>query len=98
MTQEEFVIELTNRLNAFLLNKVELSKADVKLMIKIQRDIICEKLSNREKVQIVGLGTFDTKIRKKRSWTNPRTKKIMVVEEGTVAIFRPGNALKNNLK
>ena len=98
MTQEEFVRELTDRINALLVNKNELSKADVKLMIKIQRDIICEKLYNREKVQIVGLGTFDTKNRKKRSWTNPRTKKVMTVEEGIVPIFRPGNTLKNKIK
>lgn len=98
MTQEEFVKELTDRLNTDLSRKSILSKSDVKLILKSQREIICQQLSSGKKVQIVGLGTFDTKNRKRKSWTNPRTKKNMIVEEGLVPVFRPGNALKNSLK
>ena len=48
-----------------------------------------------DKVQLVGFGTFETKVRKERTGLNPQTKESIVIPESRVASFKAGKALKD---
>lgn len=50
-----------------------------------------------EKVQIVGFGTFETKVRPARAGRNPRTGKSVEIPASSTVAFKPAAALKNTL-
>lgn len=49
----------------------------------------------KEKVQIVGFGTFETRQRPARTGRNPRTGETVSIPAGSVVAFKPATALKN---
>lgn len=58
-------------------------------------EIISEALKNKEKVQLVGFGSFETRKRASRKGRNPRTKEEIKIPASTVPAFRAGKALKD---
>ena len=59
---------------AAVAEKAELSKKDAEAAITAMVDAITEALSQEEKVQLVGFGSFEVKVRAERLGRNPKTK------------------------
>ncbi len=49
----------------------------------------------KEKVQLIGFGTFETKKRPARTGRNPRTGATMQIAASEVVTFKPSSALKS---
>ena len=53
------------------------------------------KAVSKEKVQIIGFGTFETKQRPARTGRNPRTGEQVTIPTSSVVSFKPSSALKS---
>lgn len=60
-------------------------------------NIVTEELENKEKVQLVGFGTFETRVRAARTGRNPQTKEEIKIAASTVPAFKAGKALKDKV-
>ena len=54
-----------------------------------------DSATKKEKIQLVGFGTFETSVRPEREGRNPRTGETMKIAESVVPKFKPGKALKD---
>ena len=80
---------------AAVAEKAELSKKDAEAAITAMVDAITEALSQEEKVQLVGFGSFEVKSRAARTGRNPRTKEVVEIPASKVPVFKAGKALKD---
>ena len=71
------------------------TKKEAEAALKAFVDVVTEELAKKEKIQLVGFGTFETSVRPEREGRNPRTGETMKVAESVVAKFKPGKALKD---
>ena len=78
--------------------KANLSKKDSDKALKAVLDSITESLVKGEKVQLVGFGTFEVRNRKEREGRNPATGEKITVKAQKTPAFKPGKALKDNVK
>ena len=76
----------------------ELSKKQAALVVNTVFDTISESLSNGEKVQIIGFGSFDVRERAERKGRNPQTGAELVIPALKVPGFKAGKALKEVVK
>jgi len=60
--------------------------------------IISKALSDRERVQITGFGTFESKYRKARQGRNPRTGQTIQISATHTPSFRAGKGLKDSIQ
>ena len=77
--------------------KTGFSKKDSDKAVVAVIDAITEALTNGEKVQLVGFGTFETKQREARMGRNPRTKENIEIPAATVPVFKAGKGLKDQV-
>ena len=77
--------------------KTRLSKKDSEAAVNAALESICEALAAGEKVQLVGFGVFDVKVREKHMGRNPKTGEEIEVPESRVPHFKAGKALKEAL-
>ena len=75
--------------------KSELSKKDSEKALNAAVASITEALTNGDKVQIVGFGTFEVSERAAREGRNPRTGETMTIEASKTPKFKAGKALKD---
>ena len=75
--------------------KTGLSKKDTEAAITAAIDVITEALTQNEKVQLVGFGSFEVKSRAARIGRNPRTKEQIEIPASKTPVFKPGKALKD---
>ena len=75
--------------------KSELSKKDSEKALTAVIEVLTEALVAKEKVTLVGFGTFETKERKERQGINPITKQPITIAAATVPSFSAGKALKD---
>ena len=80
---------------AAVAEKAELSKKDAEAAITAMVDAITEALSQEEKGQLVGFGSFEVKKRAARTGLNPRTKETIEIPASAVPTFKAGKALKD---
>ena len=81
---------------AAMAKETNLSKKDVEDVLKSFVDVVSKELKNGGKIQLVGFGTFEVRVRKGRAKArNPKTGEVVAVERHGVAIFRPGKELKD---
>ena len=80
---------------AAVAEKAELSKKDAEAAITATIDAITEALSQDEKVQLVGFGSFEVKARAERVGRNPKTKETIKIPASKVPVFKAGKALKD---
>ena len=74
---------------AAVAEKAELSKKDAEAAITAMVDAITGALSQEEKVQLVGFGSFEVKVRAERLGRNPKTKEeIHIPASKTLAMTR----------
>ncbi|MBR6407853.1 MAG: HU family DNA-binding protein [Clostridia bacterium] len=72
-----------------------LSQKDTAAALNAILATITESLVNKEKVALIGFGTFETKDRAARTGKNPRTGEAVQIEAAAVPAFKAGAALKN---
>ena len=80
-----------------LAQKAELSKKDAEKALGAFVDVVTEALKNGDKVQLVGFGTFESKVRPARTARNPRTGEEIKIEASKTASFKVGKALKDSI-
>ena len=78
--------------------KAELSKKDAEKALVAFVETVVAELAQRNKVQIVGFGTFEARERAARTGINPLTKEPIDIEASTVPAFKAGKALKDSIK
>ena len=75
--------------------KAALSKKDSEAAVNAMLDAITAALSESEKVQLVGFGSFEVKKREARVGRNPKTKEASQIPASKVPVFKAGKALKD---
>ena len=80
---------------AAVAEKAEISKKDSEKALKAFIDVVTDELKNGEKIQLVGLGTFEVSERAAREGRNPQTGKTMKIEACKAPKFKAGKALKD---
>lgn len=76
----------------------DVSKAVAEKVINVTLEAIKGALKKKDKVLLVGFGTFLVKKRSARTCVNPQTKKKMTIKAKNVPAFRPGKELKDAIK
>lgn len=71
-----------------------LSKKDTEATLNSFVNVVSSELAKKEKVQLVGFGTFETRERAARTGRNPQTGKELKIAASTVPAFKAGKALK----
>ena len=84
-------------LAAAVAEKAELSKKDAAAAIDAVFEVIGDELQKKEKVQLIGFGTFQTSERKARTGRNPQTGESIKIAAATLPAFKAGKALKEKV-
>jgi len=74
--------------------KANLTKKAASSAVEATFSVIQEALANKEKVTLVGFGTFEVRQRKGRQGVNPATKAKIKIPSKKVPAFKPGKSLK----
>ena len=77
--------------------KCGISKKDAEKAVTTTFDTIADALSQGDKVQLVGFGSFETKQRVARMGRNPKTKEPIEIPASKVPVFKAGKALKDEV-
>ena len=75
--------------------KTGLKKKDAELAIAAAVEIVTENLSNGEKVQLSGFGSFEVKTRAERPGRNPKTQETITIEASKYPAFSASKTLKD---
>ncbi len=78
-----------------LAEKAEVSKKDAAKVLEAFTDTVTEELAKKEKITLVGFGTFETRERAARTGRNPQTGKEMKIAASVAPVFKAGKALKD---
>ena len=81
-------------LAAAIAEEAGLSKKDAEAAVKAFVKVVSEELQKKEKVQLIGFGTFETSERKARTARNPQTGESIKIKAAVVPKFKAGKALK----
>ncbi|MDK8210705.1 HU family DNA-binding protein, partial [Bacillus subtilis] len=79
-------------------SKSELTKQDAKKAVDSLFETISTTLAKGEKVQLVGLGTFEVRERSERTGRNPQTGEEMTIPATKVPGFKAGKEFKEAVK
>ena len=77
--------------------KSGLAKKDAEKAVNAVLDAVVETLKAGEKVQLVGFGVFETRVRPAHKGHNPMTGAEIQIAESKAATFKAGKALKEAL-
>lgn len=80
---------------AAVAERAELSKRDAESAVSAAIDVITEALRQEEKVQLVGFGSFEVKLKAERMGRNPQTKEPIPIPASKAPVFKAGKALKD---
>ena len=69
--------------------KAKLNKVDAKSALDAVLESIAQALSNDDKVQLIGFGTFSVMEKEARTGINPRTKEKIEIPARKVVKFKP---------
>lgn len=78
--------------------KTDLTQKDVGMVLDAFVAEITATLKRKDKLQLIGLGTFETKERKARTGRNVKTGETIEIPEKNVPVFKAGKALKDAVK
>lgn len=74
-----------------------LTKKDSEKALNSVIDNISKALAKKDKVQLIGFGTFETRKRAARTGRNPQTGAELKIKASTVPAFKAGKALKDKV-
>ncbi|MBP3919086.1 MAG: HU family DNA-binding protein [Clostridia bacterium] len=77
--------------------KTGMKKKDAESAVNAFLSTVEDALVEGEKVQLVGFGTFETKVRAARVGRNPKTKAAIEIPESKHPAFTAGKALKDTV-
>ncbi len=77
--------------------KAGLSKADSEKALNAFTETVGETLAAKEKVSLVGFGTFEAKDRAAREGRNPQTGEAVKIPASVAPTFKAGKALKDKV-
>ena len=80
---------------AAVAEKSGLSKKDADNAVNAMLDAVVETLSQGDKVQIVGFGTFEVRSRSERQGRDPRTNNPITIPASKSPAFKAGKAIKD---
>ena len=80
---------------AAVAEKTGLSKKDTEAAVNATLLTITETLKAEEKVQLVGFGSFEVKVRAERLGRNPKTKEEIHIPASKTPVFKAGKAFKD---
>lgn len=78
--------------------KTKLSKKDTQATIEAFTDVVTKTLKKKDKVTLIGFGSWEVVKRKARTGRNPQTGKEIKIAAKSVPKFKPGKALKDSIK
>ncbi len=78
--------------------RMSISQAEVKRLIKQSTGIIVEELSNGEAFTIPHLGTFGTQVKEQHKSYNPHYEKFMLYPKKRVVTYHVSSAIKDEFK
>lgn len=87
----------TDLINA-VSESTELSKKDATKAVDAVFESISDALKQGDKVQLIGFGNFEVRERAARKGRNPQTGDEIEIPASKVPAFKPGKALKDNVK
>ena len=73
----------------------DVSKKDAEAVIAATVDTIIQALSEGERVQLVGFGSFEVKARAERTGRNPQTGAEVKIPKSKSPVFKCSKALKD---
>lgn len=82
---------------AAIAEKTNLTKKDSELALKAFIDVVTETLEKKDKLTLVGFGTFETSVRAEREGRNPATGKTIKIPSIVSPKFKAGKALKERV-
>ena len=77
--------------------ETNLTKKDVESVLNSFVNVVSGALAKKDKVQLVGFGSFEVRKRAARKGRNPQTGEEMKIKASTVPAFKPGKALKEKV-
>ncbi len=80
---------------AAVAEKAEISKKDADSAVNAVIESIIEAVASKDKVQIVGFGTFEARERKEKIGKDPRTGEEIKIAASVVPAFKAGKAFKD---
>ena len=86
-----------SELVASVAERAAMTKKDAEKAITAVFDSIRAALSQGEKVQLIGFGTFEVRQRAARKGRNPQTKAEIEIPAARVPIFKAGKSLKESV-
>lgn len=78
-------------------DETQLSQKDVEKVLNSFVNQVSNALAEKDKVQLVGFGTFETRERAAREGRNPRTKETINIPASTVPVFKAGKEFKERV-
>lgn len=84
-----------NELVSSMAEKSGLNKKDAEKALNCLVDLIQQALSEGDKVQVIGFGSFEVRERAERKGRNPQTKEEITIPASKAPIFKAGKALKD---
>ena len=79
-------------------NKADMSKADAGRTVDALIEVIGKALKKKDKVAVVGFGTFMVRERAARTGRNPKTGAPLKIKASKTPSFKAGKALKDAIK
>jgi DNA-binding protein HU-beta len=87
----------TDLINA-VADKADISKADAGRAIDAMFEVVGKALKKKDKVSLVGFGTFLVRERAARTGRNPKTGAVLKIKASKTPSFKAGKALKDAVK
>ena len=81
-----------------LAEKAEVCKKDAEAVLNAFVETVIEKVTEGEKVALIGFGTFERRERAAREGRNPRTKEIIQIPATNAPAFSAGKTFKDRVK
>ena len=78
-------------------DETQLTQKDVESVLNSFVNVVSNALSKKDKVQLIGFGTFETRKRSARTGRNPQTGEEIKIKASTIPAFKPGKALKEKV-
>lgn len=78
-------------------NETGISKKNIDAALKSFVNVVSDTLQKKDKVQLIGFGTFETAERAARTGHNPATGKAIKIAASTSVKFKAGAALKEKV-
>ncbi len=75
--------------------KAGMTKKDAEKALNAVVETVKEAVAQKEKVQIIGFGTFEAKVRNARKGLNPKTREEILIPEATAPVFKAGKDFKD---